>query len=121
MPLGFALSALEIEGQAPAPDAERPQVFAVTVGPRYLETLALTVRRGRALSSVDGLPAQEGAVVNERFAARFFPATMPWVNASAFQHLPHLSQRRGSRLSVSRAPCRRLFARSTLRLSPTCR
>jgi len=74
MPLGFALSALEIEGQAPAPDAERPQVFAVTVGPRYLETLALTVRRGRALSSVDGLPAQEGAVVNERFAARFFPA-----------------------------------------------
>jgi len=74
MPLGFALSALEVEGQAVAADAERPQVFAVTVGPRYLDTLALAVTRGRALTSVDGLPAQEGAVVNERFAARFFPA-----------------------------------------------
>lgn len=74
MPLGFSLSALEVEGQQAAPDAERPQVFAVTVGPRYLETLGLAVTRGRALASVDGLPAQEGAVVNERFAARFFPA-----------------------------------------------
>jgi putative ABC transport system permease protein len=74
MPLGFSLSALEVEGQEAAPDAERPQVFAITVGPRYLETLGLAMTRGRALAGVDGLPAQEGTVVNERFAARFFPA-----------------------------------------------
>jgi putative ABC transport system permease protein len=74
MPLGFSLSALEVEGQYGPPDAERPQVFAVTVGPRYVETLGLAVTRGHALTSVDGLPAQEGALVNERFAARIFPA-----------------------------------------------
>lgn len=77
MPLGFALSALEVEGQERAPDAEWPQVFAITVGPRYLETLGLQLSRGRGLASVDGLPAQEGALINERFAARFFPAGDP--------------------------------------------
>jgi putative ABC transport system permease protein len=74
MPLGFALSTLEVEGQAAAPETEPPQVLAVSVGPRYFETLRLAVTRGRALDSVDGRPAQEGTVVNERFAARFFPA-----------------------------------------------
>lgn len=74
MPLGFSLSALEIERQQAVPEAERPQVLAITVGPRYLETLGLAVTRGRDLARVDGLPAQEGALVNERFAGRFFPA-----------------------------------------------
>lgn len=73
MPLGFALSSLEVEGNEAAREAERPQVFAVTVGPRYFETLGLALTRGRALTPIDGLPAQEGAVVNERFAAKFFP------------------------------------------------
>jgi putative ABC transport system permease protein len=73
MPLGFTLSSLEIEGNDAARDAERPQAFATTVGPRYFDTLGLALTRGRALAPADGLPAQEGAVVNERFAAKFFP------------------------------------------------
>jgi putative ABC transport system permease protein len=73
MPLGFVLSALEIEGHEAVRDSERPQAFAVTVGPRYFDTLGLALTRGRALAPADGLPAQEGAVVNERFAAKFFP------------------------------------------------
>lgn len=73
MPLSFSLSALEVDGQALAPATERPQAFAVTVGPRYLETLGLALTRGRGLTSADGLRGQEGAMVNERFAAKFFP------------------------------------------------
>ncbi|MDP2322189.1 MAG: ABC transporter permease [Acidobacteriota bacterium] len=73
MPLSFSLSALEVDGRELAPDSQRPQAFAVTVGPRYLETLGLTLTRGRGLSGPDGLRGQEGAMVNERFAAKFFP------------------------------------------------
>lgn len=73
MPLGFLLSPIEIDGHETLPLPERPQVFAVTVGPRFFETIGLPVTRGRALSDADGLRAQEGAVVNEKFAARFFP------------------------------------------------
>lgn len=73
MPLGFVLSALDVAGREAARESERPQAFAVTVGPRYFDTLGLALTRGRALAPEDGLPAQEGAVVNDRFAARHFP------------------------------------------------
>lgn len=72
-PLGFSLSALEVEGHEAARESERPQAFPVTIGPRYFETLGLALTRGRRLTAVDGLRAQEGAIVNERFAAKFLP------------------------------------------------
>ena len=73
MPLGFSLSSLAIRGREAAPGTESPQVFAVTAGPRYFETVGLAVTHGRMLAGADGLPGQEGCVVNERFAERFFP------------------------------------------------
>jgi len=73
MPLGFLLSPLEVEGREALPVSERPLTFAVTVGPRYFDAIGLTVTRGRVLAAIDGMAAREGAVVNERFAARFFP------------------------------------------------
>ena len=72
-PLGFGSRSMAIDGQ-PWPAGEQPpSVFYVTVGPGYLETLRLPVLRGRGLTSLDGLPGQEGVVVNQRFAAKFFP------------------------------------------------
>jgi putative ABC transport system permease protein len=72
-PLGFASRSLAVDGQ-PWPAGEQPpSVFYVTVGPGYLETLRLPVLRGRGFTSLDGLPGQEGVIVNQRFASKFFP------------------------------------------------
>ncbi|HWI17329.1 MAG TPA: ABC transporter permease [Vicinamibacterales bacterium] len=72
VPIGFALSGLSIDGED-ATSGELPQAYSVTVGPRIFDTLGLAVTQGRALSAHDGLPGQEGVVVNARFASRFFP------------------------------------------------
>ena len=69
----FASRSLGIEGQPATAGQQLPEVSYVTVGPRYFETLGLTLLRGRALTEADGLPGREGAIVNQRFAARFFP------------------------------------------------
>ena len=73
MPLGFVMNGLSIQGQEPAAASELPQAFSVTVGPRFLETLGLATTQGRSLAPVDGLTGREGAVINGRFAAKFFP------------------------------------------------
>ena len=56
-----------VEGEAP------PSVTYVNVGDRYFETIGLSIARGRALTADDSLAGREGAVVNERFAAMYFP------------------------------------------------
>jgi predicted permease len=43
------------------------------VGPRYLETVGTPLLRGRALGPEDKAGAAQAVVVNETFAARFFP------------------------------------------------
>lgn len=73
MPLGFVLTGLDIQGEEPAAGHALPQAYSVTVGPRFLETLGLAVIQGRSLAPSDSAPGQEGTVVNQRFAARFFP------------------------------------------------
>ena len=72
-PLGFASGALTIQGRDAAADAEPPSVFRVIAGPGYFDTLGLQMVRGRSLTERDSLSGQEGAVINERFAAKFFP------------------------------------------------
>lgn len=72
-PLGFASGALAIHGRDAAAGEEPPSVFRVTAGPGYFETLGLSIVRGRALTERDSLRGQEGALVNQRFAAKFFP------------------------------------------------
>jgi putative ABC transport system permease protein len=91
-PLGAGSRTLVIEGEEPAAGNDRPATSFVAIGPRYFETLGVQVIRGRPLSDRDRLPGQEGVVVNQRFAARFFPdgqaigkrirlgsATAPWL------------------------------------------
>jgi putative ABC transport system permease protein len=72
-PLGFASGALAIHGRTPVAGEEPPSVFRVMAGPGYFETLGMPIVRGRGLTAMDGLTGQEGALINERFAAKFFP------------------------------------------------
>jgi putative ABC transport system permease protein len=67
---------LSIDGQ---PDSGHPRrrVSMQTVGPRYFDTLGLHLTRGRAFTIIDGGPGQEAAIVNERFAAKYFPDRNP--------------------------------------------
>jgi len=48
-------------------------VSTVMVGPGYLETLGISVLRGRLFGAADAGSRTAGAVANERFAARLFP------------------------------------------------
>jgi len=71
-PLGFASKSLAIDGRAWDAGSDAPTVFYVAVGPRYLETLGLPLLQGRALTALDSRPGQEGVIVNQRFAAKYF-------------------------------------------------
>jgi predicted permease len=72
-PLGFGTRTLVIEDR-PWPQGEQPPtVFSVSTGPRYLETLRIPVVLGRGFSAADELSGQEGVIVNQRFAMKFFP------------------------------------------------
>ncbi len=68
---------LEIDGR-PSPDgAPAPTATTLSIGPRYFESLGVSLTRGRALTLEDGRAGAESVVVNPRFAARFFPGDDP--------------------------------------------
>jgi len=70
---GGEVRRLSIDGRnAPSPDA-LTSVSDLYVGPRYFETLRLRLVQGREFSAADGRPGSETAIVNQRFAAMFFP------------------------------------------------
>jgi predicted permease len=78
VPLGGGdRQSVEFEGRALPPGERAPDVTVVSVGPRYFDAIGVAARRGRVLNATDGTPGAEAAVVNERFAARFFPNTDP--------------------------------------------
>jgi predicted permease len=55
-------------------DAKRaPRVTSVQISDNYFDAVQMSIRRGRAFGPRDGTPGAEGAIVNERFAAQFFP------------------------------------------------
>jgi predicted permease len=75
---------LEIAGRpssfpSPPPLASQPvgqpplTVPSLTIGPRYFEAMALPLLRGRAFTDIDGTPGHESAIVNQLFAAKYFP------------------------------------------------
>ena len=64
---------IEIVGHQAVPDAAQiPSVSLIYVEPRYWETLATRLRRGRGFDAVDGTPGHENAIINQRFAAMHF-------------------------------------------------
>jgi predicted permease len=54
-----------------------PTVAAVIVAPGYFRALGLAVKRGREFMATDGQSGSEAAIVNERFAAEYWPGQDP--------------------------------------------
>ena len=78
LPLQGATEArLELQGVAQGGGASQRAVWTVAVGPRYFETLDMTISRGRRFTDEDGTPGQPNAIVNERFARLFFEGQNP--------------------------------------------
>jgi predicted permease len=69
-----------------SPSDERVAFTAsyVTAGPRYFETLGLTVVRGRDFDELDGLPGHDAAIVNQLLATRWFGGADPIGRRIAF-------------------------------------
>jgi predicted permease len=63
---------LELEGQALVDNARRPQLMMVTVTPDYYRALEIPLVLGRGFDDDDGTPGKQVAIVNRRFAARYF-------------------------------------------------
>ncbi len=62
---------LQILGQEQPAGAPPPMVLTIDVAPRYFDTMAIALLRGRDFVTLDGLPGSEVAIVSERFAGVF--------------------------------------------------
>jgi hypothetical protein len=72
MEFGAPTREVFVEGIDYEPGEKPPLISYLLTGARYFETLKLPIVRGRGIQDIDARPAQEGAVVDERFANRFF-------------------------------------------------
>jgi predicted permease len=76
-PQGGGARDLEIEGRPLAKEGERSSVAAIIINPGFFETVGVQLRRGQSFSETDGSPGSEKVIVNQRFAAQFFPGEDP--------------------------------------------
>ena len=78
---GASRLSYELEGASPADEQSRPALSAVTVGPGYFRTMGAAVLAGRDFNETDGFSAAfsapQVAIVNQRFARRFWPGENP--------------------------------------------
>ncbi len=68
---------LQLEGQTVEEMEKLPLVPAVSVTPGYFRTLGTMILGGRPFDVRDGTAGKEVAIVNERFAARYWPGQDP--------------------------------------------
>ena len=68
---------VEMEGKPAVEEEKLPLVAAVWTSPGYLAAIGVPVLRGRGLDRSDGLPGKEAAIVNQRFAAKYWPGEDP--------------------------------------------
>lgn len=61
------------EGQPEVPLAQRPFIIIEAVGSRWLQTMRVPLKMGRAFTDQDNAQAPRVVVVNEAFARRFWP------------------------------------------------
>ncbi len=70
---GGRVRGVEVSGKPSAADTRR--VTQVTIGAHYFETIGARPVSGREFVAGEGEPGRGAAIVNERFAAMFFPGT----------------------------------------------
>ena len=68
---------LQVLGQEQAAGTPPPAVLTIDVAPRYFETMAITLLRGRDFTTLDGTPGSDVAIVNELFAEVFLNGNDP--------------------------------------------
>jgi putative ABC transport system permease protein len=75
---GAQMLTLKIDGRDMVDANNRlPTVYRLVVVPDYFESLELPIGRGRGFTETDGAAGAEAVIVNETFAARYFPDTDP--------------------------------------------
>ena len=75
-PLDGGERLLELDGR-PLPGARSTWVGTVTISPSFFDVAGVGLLRGRRFTDTDGAPGAEAVIVNERFAAQFFPGEDP--------------------------------------------
>jgi predicted permease len=68
---------LTVEGRAPPAGGRTPRVSLIAVSDGFFDTLHVHLVRGRDFTHLDGMPGHERAIVNQRFAAMYFPEADP--------------------------------------------
>jgi predicted permease len=68
---------LGIEGEVYETDQDYPIANVASVSPGFFEAFGVNVLRGRNFSLMDNADAASVAIVNQRFAERFFPGEQP--------------------------------------------
>ena len=76
-PFGLWGRTILFDGRPDPGDGKRPDAGYVAVSPSFFDTVGATLRRGRGFDARDGAPGTEVAIVNQRFAAKFFPDEDP--------------------------------------------
>ena len=74
---GAWVGKLQLEGQTVDEKERLPIVPAVAASPGYFRTLGASILKGRSFDSRDGTAGYETVIVNERFAARYWPGQDP--------------------------------------------
>ena len=67
----------ELAGAAESDEKHRPVVSALTVSPGYFRTMGTAMLSGREFNDFDGTTGVPAAIVNERFATRYWPGENP--------------------------------------------
>jgi predicted permease len=79
VPMGYYFNreTLQIPGYVPPPNHEPPSVVYNVVSPGYIETMGITVNRGRAFTEGDDAKGKSVAIVNQTMADRYWPHEDP--------------------------------------------
>jgi predicted permease len=67
----------ELEGAAPVDERRRPKLSALVISPGYFRTLGAALLSGREFRDTDGVSGVPVVIVNQRFAASFWPGEDP--------------------------------------------
>ncbi len=63
----------QLDGAPPLDQARRPKLSALIVGPGYFRTVGAEVFSGREFQDADGVSGIPVAIVNQRFASKYWP------------------------------------------------